>query len=94
MNLHKETTPFEPIRRTNPAGNEFWSSRDFARVFSYNDYWNFEALIAMARTACFNNGQRLEDHFVDIDDMIGGGKGCQRPVWVKLISATVTLIRA
>ena len=71
-------TPFETIRRTNPAGNEFWSSRDFARVLGYNDYRNFEAVIAKARTACFNSGQRLEDHFVGIDDMITIGKGGQR----------------
>ena len=25
-------SPFERIRRTSPAGNEFWSSRDFAQV--------------------------------------------------------------
>lgn len=30
--MSNEITPFEAIRRTNPAGNEFWSSRDFAKV--------------------------------------------------------------
>ncbi len=30
-----QITPFETIRRTNPAGNEFWSSRDFAKVLGY-----------------------------------------------------------
>ncbi len=61
-------TPFERIRRVNPAGNEFWPSRDFARVLDYTDYRNFEAVIAKARTACFNSGQRVEDHFVDITE--------------------------
>ena len=28
--MSHEITPFESIRRTNPAGNEFWSSLDFA----------------------------------------------------------------
>ncbi len=68
-------TPFEQIRRTNAAGNEFWSSRDFARVLAYSDYRNFEAVIEKARTACFNSGQRVEDHFVDITEMIEIGKG-------------------
>ena len=30
--MSDEITPFEAIRRTNPAGNEYWSSRDFARA--------------------------------------------------------------
>jgi hypothetical protein len=30
--MSNEITPFEAIRRMSPAGNEFWSSRDFAKV--------------------------------------------------------------
>jgi len=30
-------SPFERIRRTNAAGVEFWSSRDFAQVLDYAD---------------------------------------------------------
>jgi len=63
-------SPFERIRRTNPADNEFWSSRDFAQVLGYTDYRNFEAVIEKARTACFNSGQRVEDHFVEITELI------------------------
>ncbi len=79
-------TPFELIRRTNPAGNEFWSSRDFAKVLGYADYRNFQSVIESARTACFNSGQRVEDHFVEITDMIGIGKGALRPVQTVMMS--------
>lgn len=72
-------SPFERIKRTNDAGNEYWSSRDFARVLGYSDYRNFEQVIAKARTACFNSGQRIDDHFVDVTDMIEVGKGAKRP---------------
>lgn len=71
-------SPFEQIRRTNDAGNEFWSSRDFAKVLDYSDYRNFEQVIEKARTACFNSGQRIDDHFVDVTDMIEVGKGAKR----------------
>lgn len=67
------------IRRANPAGNEFWSSRDFARVLGYVNYRHFQAFIEKAHTACFNSGQRVEDHFVGIDDMVEVGKGAKRP---------------
>ena len=73
-------SPFEQIRRTNNAGNEYWSSRDFAQILGYTDYRNFEQVIKKAKTACFNSGHRIEDHFVDITDMVDIGSGAQRPV--------------
>ncbi len=79
-------TPFEQVRRTNAAGNEFWSSRDFARVLGYVNYRHFLAVIEKARTACFNSGQRVEDHFVGIDEMVEIGSGAQRPVQTVMMS--------
>ncbi len=73
-------SPFEQIRRTNEAGIEYWSSRDFAQVLQYNEYRNFEQVIQKARAACFNSGQRLEDHFVDVDEMVEIGSGAKRMV--------------
>ena len=68
--MSKEITPFAQIRRSNPADNEFWSSRDFAKVLGYADYRNFQSVIESARTACPNSGQRVDDHFVEVTDMI------------------------
>ena len=76
----KHLSPFESIRRTNDAGNEYWSSRDFARVLDYSDYRNFELVINKARTACFNSGQRIDDHFVDVTEMVDLGSGAKRQV--------------
>lgn len=81
-----EPSPFERIRRLNAAGSEHWSSRDFARVLGYTDYRNFEQVIEKARLACFNSGQRVDDHFVDITEMIEIGKGGRRPVKTTLMS--------
>ena len=77
---------FEQIKRVQPSGAEHWSSRDFARVLGYTDYRNFEAVIEKARAACFNSGQRVEDHFVEINEMIKIGKGGQRPVQTVMLS--------
>ncbi len=41
-------SPFERIRRTNAAGFEHWSSRDFASILGYTDYRNFESVIGKA----------------------------------------------
>ena len=79
-------SPFERIKRTNEAGMEFWSSRDFSEILGYCDYRNFEGVIEKAKLSCFNSGHRIEDHFVDITEMIEIGKGGQRPVKTVLLS--------
>jgi len=63
-------SPFERIRRTNASGAEFWSSREFAQVIGYVDYRNFEQVIQKARLSCFNSGQKVDDHFVDVTEMV------------------------
>lgn len=79
-------SPFERIRRINNKGAEFWTSRDFAEVLGYTDYRNFEQVIQKAKRACFNSGHKIEDHFVDINEMIEIGKGGQRQVKTVLLS--------
>ena len=79
-------SPFEQIRRTNDAGMEFWSSRDFACVLGYVNYRHFEAVIEKAKLACFNSGQRIEDHFVGADEMVEIGSGAMRPLKVVFLS--------
>jgi DNA-damage-inducible protein D len=73
-------SPFERIRRTTDAGNEYWSSRDFAEVLGYSDYRNFEQVINRAKLSCFNSSSRVEDHFVEVTEMIEIGKGGKRPI--------------
>ncbi len=79
-------SPFEQIRRVSSSGAEFWSSREFALVLGYSDYRNFEQVIQKARLACFNSGQKPEDHFVDVTELIEIGKGGQRAVRTVFLS--------
>jgi DNA-damage-inducible protein D len=79
-------SPFEQIKRTSDAGEVFWSSREFAGVLGYGDYRNFEGVVEKAKLACFNSGHRIEDHFVDVTEMIEIGKGGQRSVKTVLLS--------
>jgi DNA-damage-inducible protein D len=80
------TSPFEQIRRTSDTGNEYWSSRDFARILDYSDYRNFEQVINKARTACMNSGQSVDDHIVDVTEMIEVGKGAKREIKTAFLS--------
>ena len=74
----EHVSPFERIKRTNEAGMEFWSSRDFSEILGYGDYRNVEGVIEKAKLSCFNSGHRIEDHFVDFTEMVAIGKGGQR----------------
>jgi DNA-damage-inducible protein D len=71
---------FERIKRVNPAGADFWSARELARVLEYTDFRNFIAVIAKAREACTNSGHTVSDHFVDINEMVTIGSGAEREV--------------
>jgi DNA-damage-inducible protein D len=76
----EHVSPFQRIRRVNEAGNEYWSSREFAEVLGYNDYRNFEQVIHKAKTACFNSGQRIDDHFGDVTEMVQIGSRAERSI--------------
>jgi DNA-damage-inducible protein D len=92
MNHENEHPPvgngsvFERIKRVTATGNEYWSSRDFAEVLGYTDYRNFEQVIGKARMACFNSGQRVENHFVDVTEMVEIGSGAKRSIKTALLS--------
>ena len=73
-------SPFERIKRSNDEGMEFWSSRDFASVLGYVNYRHFEAVIEKAKLACFNSGQRVEDHFVGANEMVEIGEKVRKTI--------------
>ena len=80
------TSTFDAIRRTNEAGEEFWSSRNLGRLLGYREYRNFEPVLKKAIEACNNSNYNYLDHFVDSHDMIGVGKGGTRKVNELLLS--------
>ena len=71
---------FERIKRTNPAGDEYWSARELAKTLEYADFRNVATVIAKAREACTNSGHCVADHFVDLTEMVPIGSGAWRPI--------------
>jgi len=77
---------FDNIRRFDPDGIEYWSSRDLAKALEYNDYRNFEDVVIKARAACKNSQQAEEDHFVDVTEMVPLGSGVERQIKAMFLS--------
>lgn len=77
---------FERFKRTTQDGREFWSSREMARILDYANYKNFEPVILKAKTACFQSGQRVDDHFLEAQEMVDIGSGAQRQIVTTFLS--------
>ena len=71
---------FESIKRVDTEGVEYWKARDLMPQLDYSDWRNFENVITKAKTACTTSGQNVDDHFVDVTELIVLAKGAKREV--------------
>ncbi|MCP5049114.1 MAG: DNA damage-inducible protein D [bacterium] len=76
----KNKSVFEEIKHYNEYGQDFWSGRELAKVLGYLDYRNFGHVVDKSREACKNSGNRVEDHFVNITEIVRLGSGANRKV--------------
>ena len=76
--VNPQDSIFEKIKRVDENGAEYWSARDMAKVLEYLEYRNFLPVIKKAKEACVNSQHKVEDHFVDMHEMIEIGKGGKR----------------
>src|SRR4051812_10355919 len=59
---------------------ECWSAREIQQIFNYSEWRNFEKVIDKAKEACKNSGDKIPDHFVDNNKMVGLGSGSERGI--------------
>ena len=76
----KAVALFENIKKIDDEGNEYWSSRDLAKILEYKDYRNFLTVINKAKESCRNSNIMLTDHFVGVTDMVSIGSGAIRTI--------------
>lgn len=71
---------FESIKHVDESYNEYWTSRAMWKILEYTEYRHFLPVVEKAKIACKNSGQRIEDHFEDILEMVEIGSGAERLV--------------
>ncbi|MDX8388984.1 MAG: hypothetical protein R8M38_00700 [Mariprofundaceae bacterium] len=76
MIQHHQT--FEGIKKINEYDGEFWMARRLAKILEYVEFRNFLPVIDKARKACEVSGQAIDDHFVEMHEMVDIGSGAQR----------------
>lgn len=74
----KET--FESIKRIDAEDNEWWNSRELAKILTYGDYRYFLDVMRKAWIACQNSGVDPNDHFVVIHEMVKIGSNAERQI--------------
>ena len=74
------TDNFEGHAQQTETGVEYWLARDIQHLLGYAEWRNFGLVISKAKTACEVSGQRITDHFVDINKMVDLGSGSQREI--------------
>ena len=73
---HHQT--FEEIKQTGGNGSDYWMARQLAKILDYAEFRNFLPVIEKAKKACQNSGQPIEDHFVEMHEMVPIGSGAER----------------
>ncbi|MCL1932474.1 MAG: hypothetical protein FWF53_01475, partial [Candidatus Azobacteroides sp.] len=50
-------------------GVECWSARELQKLLGYALWQNFEKVLAKAKIACENVGEKINNHFIDVNKM-------------------------
>ena len=71
---------FEEHSKTTENGVEFWFARDVQHLLGYSEWRNFLKVISKSKISCEATGNRLSDHFVDVNKMVRLGAGSEREI--------------
>ena len=74
------TGTFEAHAQQTETGVEYWLARDLQHLLGYDEWRNFSAVIAKAKTACDVTGHQVSDHFVDVNKTIQMPKTAEKEV--------------
>ncbi|MBI3136150.1 MAG: DNA damage-inducible protein D [Bacteroidetes bacterium] len=59
-------------------GIEYWLARELQELLGYTEWRNFLKIIEKAKSGCQSTGDKVSDHFVDVNKMVRIGSGAER----------------
>ena len=59
-------------------GVEYWLARELQELLGYAEWRNFTNSINKAKESCETTGEKVSDHFVDVNKMVNIGSGAER----------------
>ncbi len=71
---------FEEAAQEDEQGVEYWNARSLQKLLGYTDWRNFHLVIDKAKEACVNSNQDVDNHFVDVNEMVELGSGAERSI--------------
>ena len=74
------TGTFESHAQHTESGIEYWLARDLQHLLGYSEWRNFIQVVNKAKTSCEVSGQKIADHFVDVNKMVQIGSGTTREI--------------
>lgn len=76
----KTITLFFFFFRYDANGVECWSGRELGLALGYAEYRNFAPVIDKAKEACLNSQRAVNEHFVELHEMVSIGNGAEREI--------------
>ena len=61
-------------------GVECWSARELQVLLGYSKWDKFLNVIEKAKAACFNANENVDNHFPQVEKLVGIGSGANRPI--------------
>ena len=77
-NLEINNNLFEKIKHTDDFDNEYWKARELGKILDYSEFRKFLPVIKKAMISCENSNQSINDHFVQVSEMVNIGSNAQR----------------
>ena len=71
---------FDSIKHIDEKGNEYWLARELMPLLEYKKWDKFCSVINDDKISCFNNGDNVIDHFLQVGKMIDLAKGAKRKI--------------
>jgi len=71
---------FESLKHVDASGMEYWLARELQPALEYDEWRNFKRVIDKAIIAANQSKTPVQDHFVDVNNLVTTGLGVEREI--------------